>query len=417
MDIQRFLVVDESDAAALMWTMLLQDLGYQSVVHAKTGFEALAKAKESNAQFIITAWEMSAMPGTIFIQKAKQELNKRYMPFLIYSNRLGEEDVRLLKELGHQNVLPAPIDKQKAKELISSIIHTENTLAPEEVRLRKIENYFFAGKVTEALKLYDGKLRRKGPWFVRAQVLLGRIWISSAQWKKAEEALTLALAEDKDHFESRSLMANVLSGMGRSEEALAMLRDMSNSSPKNIQALLNLGNAYVEAEQHDKAKETFGKIDLLDPDNKAVRDEKAKLAFKEGDMSLAARLIAETQNGDMLARHFNNVAIGMVHKQQYDQALEVYRNAISILSDKARLHALYYNLGLALTKKGDHAQAMTAYLESYRSYPAFEKSYAAMAKAAGALKDAGIAYDQNLVREANQIRRTYKESQAKKDAA
>lgn len=417
MDIQRFLIVDESDATALMWTMLLQDLGYKTVIHAKTGFDALAKAKEHNIQFMITAWEMSAMPGTVFIQKAKQELNKRYMPFLIYSHRLGQEDVRLLKELGHQNVLPAPIDKTAAKEMISGIIKTETTLPPEEVRLRKIENYFFAGKVTDALKLFDGKLRKKGPWFVRAQVLLGRIWISSAQWKKAEEALKLALEEDKENFDARSLMANALSGMGRSEEALAMLRQMSDSSPKNIQALLNLGNAYVDADQHDKAKETFGKIDLLDPDNKAVNDEKAKLAFKEGDMSLAARLIAETQNGDMLARHFNNVAIGMVHKKEYDKALDIYKNAISILSDRARLHALHYNMGLALTKKGDHAAAMNAYLASYRAYPAFEKSYAAMAKAAAALKEAGQTFDQNIVREANHIRKMFKESQGKQDAA
>lgn len=418
MDIQRFLVVDESDAVALMWTMLLKGLGYESVTHCRTGHEALVKAKETNTQFIITAWEMNALPGTIFIQKAQQELRKRYLPFLIYSTRISEEDIRLLKELGHENVLPSPINKDDARKMISAIIERENTLSNEEVKLRKIESYFYAGRTTEALNLFDAKLQKKGTqYFLRAQLLLARIWNSAGQFKKAEASLQSVFAEDKDNFEAKSIMANTLTGLGRADEALAMLLEMSNSSPKNLQALLNLGSAYVDANQHDKARETFGKIDILDPDNKAVRDEQAKLAFKEGDIPLAARLIAETQNGDMLARHFNNVAIAMVHKQQFDKALEVYKNAIELLNDKARLHLLHYNMGLAWTKKGDQAQAIQSFLESYRAAPAFEKAYASMAKTAEAIKASGQPLDQNVVREANRIRREHKDALAAKAAA
>src|SRR5690606_29769280 len=121
-----FLVVDESDAIALMWTMLLKDLGFENVTHCKTGYEALAKAKETGTQFIITAWEVNALPGTIFVQKVQQELRKRPLPFLIYSNRLTEDDIRLLKELGHENVLPTPINKDAARALISSILEREH---------------------------------------------------------------------------------------------------------------------------------------------------------------------------------------------------------------------------------------------------------------------------------------------------
>ncbi len=410
MPIERFLIVDENDTTALMWTLLLQNLGYKNVEHAKTGYEGLDKAKRGNAQFIITCWENSSLPGTIFIQKARQELKKKYIPFLIYSTRLNNEDVRLLGELNYKNVLPAPIDKAAAGKLIAEILEFENKLPAEETRLRKIESYFAAGKNTDALSLFDGKIRKKGPYFVRAHILLARIWLSSAQHKKAEECIQLALADEPENFDARSILANILTGLGRSDEALDILMKMSNSSPKNIEALLNLGSAYVEADKHEESAATFGQIDLLDPDNKPVKDEKAKLAFKVGDIPLAAKLLAETQNGDMLSRHFNNVAIALVQKQQFEKALETYRNAISLLNNKASLHALFYNMGLALSKKGDHAQALSAFLESYRAKPAFEKSYLAMAKTAQTMKDAGTKYDSELVKEANQIRRKYKDS-------
>ena len=413
MPIERFLIVDESDSTALMWTMLLQNLGYKNVEHAKTGNDGLDKAKRGNAQFIITSWENSSLPGTIFIQKARLELKKKYIPFLIYSSRLNAEDIRLLGELSYKNVLPAPIDKAAASKLISEILEYENKLPAEEVRLRKIESYFIAGKNTDALSLFDGKIRKKGPYFVRAHILLARIWLSSAQHKKAEECLQMALAEEPENFDARSLLANALTGLGRSDEALEILMKMSSSSPKNIEALLNLGSAYVEADKHKEAAATFGKIDVIDPDNKTVKDEKAKLAFKEGDLPLAAKLLAETQNGDMLSRHFNNVAIALVHKQQFDKALETYRNAISLLNNKASLHALFYNMGLALSKKGDHSQALSAFLESYRSKPEFEKSYLAMAKTAQTMKDAGLKFNSEIVKEANQIRRRFKDSQTK----
>jgi two-component system chemotaxis response regulator CheY len=410
MPIERFLIVDESDTTALMWTMLLQSLGYKNVDHAKTGHEGLDKAKRGNAQFIITSWENPSLPGTIFIQKARQELKKKYIPFLIYSTRLNNDDIRLLGELSYKNVLPAPIDKAAAAKLITEILEYENKLPAEEVRLRKIESYFAAGKNTDALGFFDGKLRKKGPYFVRAHVLLARIWLSSAQHKKAEECLLMAIAEEPNNFDARALLANALTRLGRSDEALAILMKMSTSSPKNIEALMNLGSAYVEADRHAEAAATFSKIDLLDPDNSSVKDEKAKLAFKEGDIPLAAKLLAETQNGDMLSKHFNNVAIALVHKQNFEKALETYRNAISLLNNKASLHALFYNMGLALSKKGDYAEALSAFLESYRANPAFEKSYVAMAKTAQTMKEAGLRYNAEIVKEANLIRRQYKES-------
>ncbi|MCX6110005.1 MAG: hypothetical protein NTZ90_10435, partial [Proteobacteria bacterium] len=142
----------------------------------------------------------------------------------------------------------------------------------------------------------------------------------------------------------------------------------------------------------------------IDPVFSPLKDEQGKLAFKEGDLSLAAQLLAETQNGDGLARHFNNMAIGLTHRQSFEQAIATYENAIKLLNNKAKTHALRYNLGLALAKKGELLRAFTELVASYKGDPSFDKAYAALARVSKQMTEQGIAFDKNLVREVNQLR-------------
>jgi CheY-like chemotaxis protein len=88
MAIDRIVIVDESDANILFFEVVLKDLGFKDVQVGRGGNHAIEVMKKNHSQFAIVAWEMTAMPGTIFVQKARQELRKRHLPYLIYSKRL-----------------------------------------------------------------------------------------------------------------------------------------------------------------------------------------------------------------------------------------------------------------------------------------------------------------------------------------
>lgn len=412
MAIERIIIVDENDANVLFFEVVLKDLGYKNVKHGRGGNDAMAIMKEQHPQFVIVAWEMAAMAGTIFVQKAREELRKPHLPYLIYSKRIGEQDLKLVRELGFANVLTMPLDKEKAKAEITRIISLENGLSKEEIKLRKIESMLAEGKPTEALKLVDGTMRKKGPFFVRSQVAVGQIWLQIGQLPKAEEALKLALEEDNTNVDALNAMATVHSKSGRHQEAIKTLEQMSANSPKNMNILLNLGSAFVDADRHDDAKAVFGKVSALDPDQPRVKDEMAKVAFKEGDMPLAAKLLAETKNGDSMARYFNNLAIAMTHKNDYDKAIDTYEKAIQLLGNAAKLSALRYNLGLALAKKGDLQRSFNELVVSYKGDPQFEKAYAALVRVSKQMLDRGLKYDQQLVREVNALRKTQKPTNA-----
>ena len=421
MPITRVMIVDDDEANTLFFQVVLKDLGEFQVITSPSGEEAIKAARDTDAQLVIVAWELKAMPGTVLVQKLKAARGRKYVPYLIYSKRMSEEDARLAREIGLPDVMTMPFDRTKATETLRTIIARESKVAPEEAKLRKIEGYLDEGKGEVALKLMDGRLQRPGPYFVRGQLALANCWMQLNQLTKAEPVVRKILEKDPDNFDAKNLLAQICSRTSRHDEGLQILETLAKDSSKNITTLLSLGSAYAEADRLDDAKKMLGKAEALGGDSGRLKDEKGKVAFKEGDFSLAAQLLRETENGEQLARHFNNVAVGLVHQQNLDKAIETYNYAVKFLQERAKVHLLRYNLGLALSKKGELAQSFVELVKSYKSEPRFEKAYAALARVAKRMHETGVAYDKTLAKEVNGIRRRLKEAEAaaaaKKEAA
>jgi tetratricopeptide (TPR) repeat protein len=300
-----------------------------------------------------------------------------------------------------------PFNKSEAKKLIESMIDAEENISSQEKRLRKIDAMIEDGKPGEALKLFDDTLLRKADLKCRARTSLGEIWLLLGKHDKAEKSLREAIEADCEASRPKQLLARLYSTQGQHEKAIAELKTLSAATPSNISSLNCLGNAYVDAERHDEAKEVFGKIKELDDDSDAVNDGLGKIAFKEGDMTLAAKLLQETRNGEELARFFNNLAISYVAKGDFPKGIETYENAIKMLGDKASLHLLKYNLGLAYRKKGQLPDAFSILAESYLLEPSFTKAYAALAKLAKEMKESGLMVNGEIVRDVKRAKAAY----------
>jgi tetratricopeptide (TPR) repeat protein len=403
--LRKFMVVEDNDATMLFFSMALQDVGVKDAIQARTVDDALAKYKELSPNYLIVSWELKTCPGTFLIQKLKALTKIKHVPFILYSKRLSPEDLVLLKEMGMDNILALPLAKEKASQEILAMIKKEEEMPPEEITLRKIEAALKEQKPADALKYFDESLKKKGPYYVRAQVLLGEIFIQTHDIPKAEQAYKAALGENPNSYDALSGLANVYSRLEQHEKALKILTDLSQKSPKNINTMVNLGATYVQANRLTEAKQTFSKISSIDPDAPGLKEEQSKAAFKEGDMGLAAKLIAETQQGDQLARYFNNLAISQSRRNDFNKAIETYQNAIKILVNKAKLYALRYNLGLAYVKKGDLQKGFVELAASFKEDPSFEKAYAALVKCTKDMQAKGLTPDPQLVRDIKALRR------------
>jgi two-component system chemotaxis response regulator CheY len=404
--IEKVIVLDDSDSNVLHWEMLLPEFKLQ-VFKSRAGAEALEIIEKEGVQMAIVTWELQSMPGTVLIQKARANKRRKRMPFIIYSKRMSDEDVALCRELGLENVISLPFDKPKIKETIQKILDNEANPNPVEAKLRTLEECIAEGRPTEALKMFGPDLSKKGPHLPRYKVAVAETFLQIGNLDKAQKAAQEALDTDENYLPALYLKARLFTIAGKHDDAIEVLRLVSEKSPKNIQSLLNLGSAYVSADKIEEAKKTVDTISLLDPDNKEVKDTKGKIALKEGDLSLAAQLLSETQNGDEIARFYNSLGISMVAKGEYDKGIETYQSAVKILSNKAKIHQLYFNLALAYRKKGDTENELGYFCESYVAEPAFEKAYASVARALQEAKAKGASINQQQVRAAAERRAAF----------
>lgn len=394
---ERFLIVDDAAANVLFFEVLLGELGKSQIFTADNGTTGLQMADQHRAEFVIQAWEMEPMSGAVFIQKLRNISGCRNIPSLIYSKKMREGDLRLIKELGIENCLGMPFDKVKAGELITSMMSAEEGLTKQERKLRKIEELMEEGKLTGALQMFDTSLNIKA-YRSRSKTMLAEIYVRIGKPDRAEKVIQEVLQEE-DYPPAHQTLANIYSLTGRHKEAIDLLESISKKSPSNLTALLNLGNAYIDADRTSDAKKVLGKISDLDDDNSHAREGLAKIACKEGDWDQAASLLQATTNGDSMARFCNNLAISYVNNQHFEKGIQTYENAIKILGNKAKLHLLKYNLGLAYRKMGDFQKGFKTLSECFLLEPKFDKSYAALVRLVQEMKGQGLSYDLQVVRQ------------------
>lgn len=404
--IEKVIIIDESDANVLFWEMVLADFGLQ-IFKTRAGAEGLQLIEKENIPLAIVAWELSSMPGTVLIQKAKESKKRRRMPFLIYSSRMSDEDIVFAKEMGLENLVPMPFDRAKVKEMLEQIISTEKNLTPLELKLRKMEDILGDKKPTEVLKMIGPDVSKKGPHRPRYKTIVGETFLQIGNLPKAMKAADEALEFDPSHLPALYLKGRLLTLSGSHDEAIAVLRGISNKNPRNIQSLVNLGSAYISADRIDEAKKTISAIQAIDAETKAANDNRGKIALKEGDLSLAAQLFNETQDGDDIARFYNSLGISLVAKGDYEKGVETYLSAIKLLSRKTKLHLLFFNLALAYRKNGNTTNEVRYLSESYLIEPSFEKAYASIARAVQEAKKKGLSLDATQLSLVSKCRKSF----------
>lgn len=378
--IAKFLLVDESDANRLFFEMLLKSMGISDVTNTRTGGEALVLIERIEVQFAIVAWELGAMPGTIFIQRMRASRKRRHVPFVIYSRRFSPADMELLKDLGIENVLSMPFDRALASQLISRLISEEEGLSPIQRTLRRLEDQLQDRRAQDVLQRLSGRLMMPGPYQYKAFTIQGEAFIQLGKYDKAEASLKDALSLRGDYQQACRLLAKAKSLAGKHDEAIEILKKIADKSPLSIATKMSLGSAYVKANRIDEAEVIFEECSLLDAEAPGLKDELGQVAFAKGNIGLATELLSQTQNGDEIAATFNNLAVAWVAKGEIARGIETYQNAMKILSSKAKLYILHYNLGLAMRKNGDLPGALQAFAASYELVPTFEKAYAAFVK-------------------------------------
>lgn len=119
----KFLVVDDSVTMRRIVSNSLKNLGYDNLVEAVDGKDALAKlAADENINFVITDWNMPILSGLELTKAIRGDEKLGAVPILMVTTRGVKEDILEALQAKVNNYIVKPFTPQILKEKIDQIL-------------------------------------------------------------------------------------------------------------------------------------------------------------------------------------------------------------------------------------------------------------------------------------------------------
>lgn len=115
------LVVDDSATMRRIVVNALKSIGYDNVVEAGDGSDALARC-DASVELVITDWNMPVMGGLEFVKALRATPQHAKTPILMVTTRSVKEDIMQAVEAGVSGYILKPFTPQVLKEKIDQIL-------------------------------------------------------------------------------------------------------------------------------------------------------------------------------------------------------------------------------------------------------------------------------------------------------
>ena len=119
----KILAVDDSPTMRRIIINTLKRLGYDDVVEATDGRDAIAKLKVEPISFVITDWNMPEMDGLTFVTTLRGEAATKQLPVLMVTTRSVKEDIVEAMKAGVNNYIVKPFTPDTLKAKIEQILN------------------------------------------------------------------------------------------------------------------------------------------------------------------------------------------------------------------------------------------------------------------------------------------------------
>ena len=117
-----FLVVDDSPTMRRIVINALKTFGYNDVVEAGDGVEALDKLKATKVDFVITDWNMPNMSGLELTKAIRGDASLAHLPILMVTTRGLKQDIIEALKAKVNNYVVKPFTPQVLKEKMEAVL-------------------------------------------------------------------------------------------------------------------------------------------------------------------------------------------------------------------------------------------------------------------------------------------------------
>jgi two-component system chemotaxis response regulator CheY len=118
----KILAVDDSPTMRRIIVNTLKRAGFEDVMEASDGKDALAKMKVEKFNFVITDWNMPEMDGLTFVTTLRTIDEYKKLPVLMVTTRSVKDDIVEALKAGVNNYIVKPFTPETLKEKIEQVL-------------------------------------------------------------------------------------------------------------------------------------------------------------------------------------------------------------------------------------------------------------------------------------------------------
>jgi len=120
---KKVLFVDDSPTMRRIIQNSLEEIGFDDIVGAEHGVEAMTKLKdEGDIELILTDWNMPEMDGEEFVKEVKDSDTFSDIPILMITTRGMKDDVITAVKMGVDGYIVKPFDAETLQSKINKAI-------------------------------------------------------------------------------------------------------------------------------------------------------------------------------------------------------------------------------------------------------------------------------------------------------
>lgn len=119
----KILVVDDFPTQRKLMKRTLLDLGFENVIEAVDGVDALEKLHAGDVEFIICDWHMPKMMGIDLLRTIRADDKLSRMPFLMVTAEVKRENIIAAAKAGVSNYIAKPFTVESLQEKMRDILN------------------------------------------------------------------------------------------------------------------------------------------------------------------------------------------------------------------------------------------------------------------------------------------------------
>jgi len=140
--IKTILVVEDTEFMLFTEVKLLEELGYENIISAVNGDEAIKKLNEmgDNIDLIISDWNMPKTNGLELLQWVKKNENYKNIPFIMATSHAEKNQLSQATEAGASNILTKPFGIKDIKESIETLFDSPKVTKSDKSLNKKTDS-------------------------------------------------------------------------------------------------------------------------------------------------------------------------------------------------------------------------------------------------------------------------------------